>query len=78
MLSLEIPYPATRVMSHHVLFPNASAEVWSINSLILDEQGPVWGKLYDNYGPRYLLLVGSFLHVFGLMMASLWYVDYSP
>lgn len=27
--------------------------------------------MYDNYGPRYLVLVGSFLHVFGLMMASL-------
>lgn len=33
--------------------------------------GPIWGKMYDNYGPRYLLLIGSFLHVFGLMMASL-------
>ncbi|KAI4091805.1 MAG: hypothetical protein LQ344_003909 [Seirophora lacunosa] len=33
--------------------------------------GPFWGKVYDNHGPRYLLLVGSFLHVFGLMMASL-------
>ena len=32
--------------------------------------GPFIGKLYDNYGPRYILLVGSFLHVFGLMMAS--------
>ena len=29
------------------------------------------GKLFDNYGPRYLLLGGTFLHVFGLMMASL-------
>lgn len=26
---------------------------------------------YDNYGPRWLLLIGSFLHVFGLMMASI-------
>lgn len=33
--------------------------------------GPIIGKLYDNYGPRWLLLAGSFLHVFGLMMASL-------
>lgn len=33
--------------------------------------GPVIGKLYDNYGPRYLLLVGSFLEVFGIMMMSL-------
>ncbi|TVY93615.1 Fujikurins efflux protein [Lachnellula willkommii] len=33
--------------------------------------GPVFGKLFDNYGPRYLLLTGSFFHVFGLMMTSL-------
>jgi MFS family permease len=32
--------------------------------------GPIVGKLYDNFGPRYILLIGSFLHVFGLMMAS--------
>lgn len=29
------------------------------------------GKLYDNFGPKYLLIVGTCLHVFGLMMASL-------
>ena len=29
------------------------------------------GKIYDNYGPKPLLLFGTFLHVFGLMMASL-------
>lgn len=34
-------------------------------------QGPFVGKLFDNYGPRYLLLTGTFFHVFGLMMASL-------
>jgi MFS family permease len=33
--------------------------------------GPVFGKIYDSYGPRYLLLCGSFLHVFGLMMTSI-------
>ena len=33
--------------------------------------GPIAGMLFDNYGPRVLLLVGSFLHVFGLMMVSL-------
>lgn len=34
-------------------------------------QGPIAGGIYDNYGPRWLLLVGSFLHVFGIMMASI-------
>ena len=33
--------------------------------------GPVFGKVFDNYGPRYLLLFGTFGHVFGLMMTSL-------
>lgn len=33
--------------------------------------GPIVGKLYDNYGPRWILIVGTFLHVFGLMMASI-------
>lgn len=33
--------------------------------------GPVFGKVFDNYGPRHLLLFGSFFHVFGLMMTSL-------
>jgi MFS family permease len=34
-------------------------------------QGPIFGKLYDNYGPRWILLGGSFFHVFGLMMTSI-------
>jgi MFS family permease len=33
--------------------------------------GPISGKIFDNYGPRWLLIIGSFLHVFGLMMTSL-------
>ena len=33
--------------------------------------GPVFGYIFDSYGPRYLLIVGSFAHVFGLMMVSL-------
>ena len=33
--------------------------------------GPVFGQLFDRYGPKYLLLTGPFLQVFGLMMASI-------
>lgn len=33
--------------------------------------GPIVGKSYDRYGPRYIVLIGTFLHVFGLMMASI-------
>lgn len=31
----------------------------------------MFGTLFDNFGPRRVLLAGTFLHVFGLMMASL-------
>ncbi|PBP18749.1 MFS general substrate transporter, partial [Diplocarpon rosae] len=33
--------------------------------------GPVFGKVFDNFGPRWLLLGGTVFHVFGLMMTSL-------
>lgn len=33
--------------------------------------GPLAGALFDRYGPRWILLVGSFLHVFGLFMTSI-------
>lgn len=32
---------------------------------------PVYGKIFDTYGPRPLLYFGTFSHVFGLMMTSL-------
>ncbi|KAF9884683.1 hypothetical protein FE257_001376 [Aspergillus nanangensis] len=32
---------------------------------------PVAGKLFDSYGPRLPIMIGSVLHVLGLMMASL-------
>lgn len=33
--------------------------------------GPFFGKIFDSYGPRKLLFIGSLFHVFGLMMTSL-------
>jgi MFS family permease len=33
--------------------------------------GPIVGFIYDNYGPKYILLFGAFFHVLGLMMTSL-------
>ncbi|MCJ1428107.1 hypothetical protein MMC29_006015 [Sticta canariensis] len=33
--------------------------------------GPFVGKIFDDYGPRYLLACGTVLHVLGLMMASI-------
>lgn len=34
-------------------------------------KGLVVGRLYDIFGPRPLILVGTFFHIFGLMMTSL-------
>jgi MFS family permease len=39
--------------------------------MLIHLQGPIVGKFFDSHGPRPLLLVGTFLHVFGLMMASI-------
>ena len=33
--------------------------------------GPFIGYFFDSYGPRYILILGTCLHVFGVMMASL-------
>jgi MFS family permease len=33
--------------------------------------GPIFGKCFDNYKPRWLLIGGTFAHVFGLIMVSL-------
>lgn len=30
-----------------------------------------FGRLFDSYGPRWLLIIGTLTHVFGLMMVSL-------
>lgn len=34
-------------------------------------KGPIVGSLYDHFGPRWLILGGTILHVFGIMMASI-------
>ncbi|KIA75855.1 hypothetical protein HK57_00382 [Aspergillus ustus] len=43
----------------------------SLELFFMLAMGPIVGAIYDRYGPRWLLLVGSFMHVFGLMMTSL-------
>ncbi|KUL84253.1 hypothetical protein ZTR_06960 [Talaromyces verruculosus] len=52
---------------------SASTIAWipSLQIFFMFAMGPIIGQLYDRYGPRYLLLAGSLLHVFGLMMASI-------
>lgn len=33
--------------------------------------GPFVGKIFDDFGPTWLLSIGGFMHVFGLMMTSI-------
>ncbi|KAF7585204.1 hypothetical protein BBP40_011751 [Aspergillus hancockii] len=51
---------------------SASSISWilSLEPFVLFAAGLVIGRLFDNYGPKWLLLIGTFLHVFGLMMTS--------
>ncbi|KAK3939650.1 major facilitator superfamily domain-containing protein [Diplogelasinospora grovesii] len=52
---------------------SSSAIAWipSLQIFFLFALGPVVGIIFDNYGPRPLIIGGTLLHVFGLMMASL-------
>ncbi|KAL4781315.1 major facilitator superfamily domain-containing protein [Aspergillus varians] len=43
----------------------------SLQIFFMMAMGPVVGKIFDTYGPRWLMIGGSLLHVFGLMMASI-------
>ncbi|KAJ5574608.1 monocarboxylate permease [Penicillium hetheringtonii] len=53
------------------LSPSTVAWIPSLETFVMFFAGPLFGTLFDNYGPRWILLAGTFLHVFGLMMASL-------
>lgn len=46
-----------------------SSPVSVLTSLLT--KAPISGKIFDSYGPRYLFLIASFFHVFGLMMTSI-------
>ena len=51
--------------------PSTIAWIPSLEVFMMFAGGPIWGKVYDNYGPRYLILFGTFFNVFGLMMISI-------
>nr|WNT93880.1 putative MFS transporter [Emericellopsis sp.] len=51
--------------------PSTVAWIPSLQLFFMMGMGPIVGRLYDRYGPRWLILGGSLLHVFGIMMASL-------
>lgn len=52
---------------------SSSTIAWipSLQIFFLFALGPIVGIVHDNYGPRPLIIGGTILHVFGLMMASL-------
>ncbi|CAI6090170.1 unnamed protein product [Clonostachys chloroleuca] len=59
---------------HELLSSFSSSTIAWIPSLqifFMFASGPLIGKLYDRYGPHYLIFGGTLLHVFGLMMASI-------
>ncbi|KAI1640746.1 major facilitator superfamily domain-containing protein [Biscogniauxia mediterranea] len=51
--------------------PSQISWIPSLQIFFMSFLGPVIGRLNDAYGPRALMAAGSFLHVFGIMMASL-------
>ena len=59
--------------THQLRNYSSSTIAWipSLEAFMMFFGGPIVGRLYDNYGPREILLVGTILHVFGLMMTSL-------
>ncbi|OBT38673.1 hypothetical protein VE00_10908 [Pseudogymnoascus sp. WSF 3629] len=52
---------------------SASTIAWipSMQIFFMFAMGPIVGMTHDHYGPRNIILFGSFLHVFGVMMASI-------
>lgn len=51
--------------------PSTIAWIPALEVFMMFAGGPLAGALFDRYGPRWILLVGSFLHVFGLFMTSI-------
>ncbi|KAK5063006.1 hypothetical protein LTR84_005082 [Exophiala bonariae] len=52
---------------------SASTIAWipAVQTFFMLAIGPFAGKAFDDFGPSKLLIFGSFLHVFGIMMASI-------
>ena len=51
--------------------PSTIGWIGSLQTFIMFACAPIWGKIFDSYGPRYSLFAGTLIHVFGLMMMSL-------
>ncbi|KAI9932721.1 hypothetical protein ASPWEDRAFT_123063 [Aspergillus wentii DTO 134E9] len=59
--------------THQLKSYSTSTVTWitSLETFMMFFGGPLVGTLFDNFGPRWILLAGTLLHVFGLMMASI-------
>ncbi|KAK4107300.1 MFS general substrate transporter [Canariomyces notabilis] len=51
--------------------PSTIAWIPSLQVFFLYGMGPIVGAIYDKFGQRWLVFLGSILHVLGLMMASI-------
>ncbi|GAM43933.1 hypothetical protein TCE0_060f19151 [Talaromyces pinophilus] len=51
--------------------PSTVSWIVSLQIFFILGMGPVVGMIYDRYGTRWLLLVGTTLHILGVMMTSL-------
>jgi MFS family permease len=51
--------------------PSTIAWIPSIQIFVMFFPGPIVGWVFDNHGPKHILIFGTFFHVFGLMMTSL-------
>ncbi|KAJ5679777.1 MFS transporter asaE [Penicillium macrosclerotiorum] len=59
--------------THQLSDLSTSTVTWitSLETFVMFFAGPVFGTLFDSFGPRWILLGGTILHVLGLMMTSL-------
>lgn len=51
--------------------PSTISWILSVQAFILNGMAPINGKIFDGYGSNALIGIGSFFHIFGIMMLSL-------
>ncbi|KAL7804778.1 major facilitator superfamily domain-containing protein [Trichoderma aethiopicum] len=51
--------------------PSTVSWIPAVSMFTIFLAGPFVGQLFDHFGPQFLLLLGTIVHVFGLMMASI-------
>ncbi|PWY88426.1 MFS general substrate transporter [Aspergillus heteromorphus CBS 117.55] len=68
-MGIFLDYYQTHQLSHE----STSTITWvtSLMTFMMFFGGPFIGILFDNFGPRYIILAGTLLHVFGIMMTSI-------